>query len=496
MIALPEWLYSSDQGRELDRRAASSPGYEEGHLMQLAGIAAFQSIQTLWPGARSLAVCCGPGNNGGDGFVVAALAAAVGYQVYLMVLGKPKTIDAQGAYQSALTSGALVLPFHPDVFSKAEVVVDAILGTGFNRPLDGQVLDGICGINDSQKPVLSLDIPSGLNADTGEAARDAVVATATITFMCLNPGIVTGSGPDRCGRVLFDSLQLPELLFSGITPVAARISSRQVTGRLQTLPIRRHKGDAGHLLIIGGAVGMSGAVVLAGKAALRVGAGLVSIATQTEHALYLNSGCPELMVTGVEGSRDLAELLQRAKAIVVGPGLGLGSWGRDLLARVMEIELPLVVDADGLGLLSEQPTMSDNWILTPHPGEAARLLGVSIREVQRNRIEAARKIAERYGGICILKGAGTLIVTENGSVSICNRGNSGMASAGMGDVLAGVLGSLLAQGLGAEDAAQCGTWLHSAAADVASSEGEIGMIASDLLPGLRRLVDNPAVADE
>ena len=496
MIELPEWLYSSEQARELDRRAAAIPGYENGHLMRLAGIAGFRSLQALWPGTRSLAVCCGPGNNGGDGFVVAGLAATSGLQVYLVGFGEPKTADAKRAHRYALASGASVVPFHPDILSGVEVVVDAILGTGFKRPLEGLILEGICAINASGKPVLSLDVPSGLNSDTGEAAKDAVGATATISFICLNPGIVTGSGPDRCGRVLFDSLQVPETVFSGMQPVADRISTWQVAGMLQMLPCRHHKGDAGHLLVVGGALGMSGAVCLAGEAALRVGAGLVSVATRAEHAAYLNAGCPELMVNGIESGPDLSALLQRATAVVVGPGLGLESWGRDLLSRVLEIELPLVVDADGLNLLSEQPATAANWILTPHPGEAARLLDGSTREVQRDRLGAVRRIQERYGGVCTLKDAGTLIATPNGGLSICNRGNPGMASAGMGDLLAGVIGSLLAQGLDLGEAAKCGAWLHSAAADLAAADGERGMIARDLLPSLRRLVDNPAAADE
>jgi len=231
--------------------------------MRLAGIAGFRSLQVLWPGTRSLAVCCGPGNNGGDGFVVAGLAATRGLQVDLVRFGEPKTPDAKRAHRYALASGASVVSFHP-ILSGVEVVVDAILGTGFKRPLEGLILEGIRAINASGKPVLSLDVPSGLNSDTGEAAKDAVGATATISFICLNPGIVTGSGPDRCGRVLFDSLQVPETVFSGMQPVAARISAGRVAGMLQMLPRRHHKGDAGHLLVVGGALGMSGAVRLAG----------------------------------------------------------------------------------------------------------------------------------------------------------------------------------------------------------------------------------------
>ncbi len=496
MIEIPKWLYSTEQGRELDRRAAAIPGYGEGHLMQQAGIASFRSLQALWPGMRSLAVCCGPGNNGGDGYIVAGLAATHGLQVHLIGLCEPKTPDSKRAHCYAMASGVSVMSFHPDILLGAEVVVDAILGTGFRQPLEGLILEAIGAINSSGKPVLSLDVPSGLDADTGEVAKDAVAASATISFICLNPGIVTGNGADRCGRVLFDSLQVPETVFSGINPVAVRISSGQVAGIVEKLSRRHHKGDAGHLLVVGGALGMGGAVCLAGEAALRVGVGMVSVGTRPEHASFLNIGCPELMINGIESGPNLSVMLQRATAVVVGPGLSLGSWGRDLLSRVLEIELPLVVDADGLNILSEQPTTAANWILTPHPGEAARLLQVSTYEVQKDRLGAARRIQERYGGVCVLKGAGTLIATPNDRLSVCHRGNPGMASAGMGDVLAGVIGSLLAQGLDLGEAAKCGTWLHSAAADQAATDGERGMIARDLFPELRRLADDPAVADE
>lgn len=496
MIELPEWLYTPEQGQELERRATVIPGVGEGSLMRLAGNAGFQLLRALWPGARSLAICCGPGNNGGDGFVVAALAVKIGLKVHLMGFGEPKTPDAQRAYRDALNVGVSKVPFHADVLSDVELIVDSILGTGLNRPLEGSVLNGVRAINASGKPVLSLDCPSGLNSGTGEAQKDAIGATATISFICLKPGIVTGRGPDRCGRVFFDSLQVPESVFSEMKPAVRRLSVRHVVDILETLPYRHHKGNAGHLLVVGGAMGMSGAAVLAGEGALRVGAGLVSVATRVEHASYLNASCPELMAHGIKCGLDLSPLLERTNAVLVGPGLGLGLWSRDLLSRVLETELPLVVDADGLNLLSEQPMTSNNWILTPHPGEAARLLHESTDEVQQDRLAAARRIQNRYGGVCILKGAGTVVAAPNGELSICNRGNPGMASAGMGDVLSGILGSLLAQGLEIGAAAKCGTWLHSAAGDLAAADGERGMIARDLFPCLRHLVDNPAAADE
>lgn len=249
-----------------------------------------------------------------------------------------------------------------------------------------------------------------------------------------------------------------------------------------------HKGDYGHVLVVGGDHGMVGAVRLAGEAAARTGSGLVSIATRAAHAAVIAAVRPELMCHGVECARDLRVLLQRASVIAIGPGLGQSAWAHDMLAAVLQMRLPRVVDADALNLLAQEPMQCDHWVLTPHPGEAARLLGMTTKQVQADRLQAAQALQQRYGGVCVLKGAGTLVCTSE-SVAICEAGNPGMASGGMGDVLTGVIAGLLAQGLSLVDAACAGVYIHAKAGDRAAQEGERGLLASDVMPHLRKLVN-------
>lgn len=259
---------------------------------------------------------------------------------------------------------------------------------------------------------------------------------------------------------------------------------------LQPRPRDAHKGDFGHVLIVGGDAGYSGAVRLAAEAALRTGAGLVSVATHAVHAAVLNSTCPEIMCHAVQKSADLVPLLQRASVVVLGPGLGRSAWGKELFQLVLMQQQPLVIDADGLNQLAEVPQHNANWILTPHPGEAGRLLGVKTEQVQQDRLAAIGQLQQRYGGVVVLKGAGTLVLGPEGKTSMCAAGNPGMATAGMGDVLSGVIGSLTAQHLPLEIAATLGVELHASAGDLAAKEGERGMIASDLMPFLRRLMNS------
>jgi NAD(P)H-hydrate epimerase len=239
--------------------------------------------------------------------------------------------------------------------------------------------------------------------------------------------------------------------------------------------------------VIGGELGYSGAPRMAAEAALRVGAGLVTVATRPEHAGTLNITCPEVMCRGVESADDLMPLIKKANVIVLGPGLGQTAWSKLMYEVGRQHELPMVLDADGLNLLAQNNQYNENWILTPHPGEAARLIGHTSPEVQHDRLTALKEINKRYGGVCVLKGAGSLIMAPNSLPALCDKGNPGMASAGMGDVLSGVIGGLLAQGIPLGDAAKMGVCMHAMAGDLAAKEGERGMIAMDLMMYLRRL---------
>lgn len=489
-MTLPEALYTADQVRELDRRAIQGHGIPGYTLMQRAGAAALEVLGRMWPRGRVLAVVCGPGNNGGDGYVLARLARAAGWEVRLAAVTDPGALqgDAARAWGDWRAAGGGVVSLDA-ALEGCDVIVDALLGTGLGRPVEGAMAEAILRINAVGVPVLSLDIPSGLGADTGAVLGRAVRARATVTFIGLKLGLFTGEGREHGGEVHFDALAVPAAVYAGMIPAAARADAA-VLGRLPRRRRSAHKGDFGHVLVVGGAPGMPGAVRMAAEAAARVGAGLVSVATHAGHAAFIPLARPEVMAHGVTAPDDLDPLLERATVVAVGPGLGQGDWGRALLQRVLAWEGPRVLDADALNLLAGAPQRRGDWVLTPHPGEAARLLGCTTARVQADRPAAAAALQARYGGVCVLKGSGTLVHDGRG-LTVCTGGNPGMASGGMGDVLTGVLAGGMAQGLAATpgETAVLGVCAHARAADMAAGEGERGLLASDLIQRLRGVVN-------
>lgn len=494
MNRLPSELYRAEQIRELERIAIEELAIPATQLMERAGHAAFETLRQRWPWCRRLVVVCGAGNNGGDGYVVARLARQAGFSIKVAAVAEPRRLtgEAATAWQRAHAAGVEIMPFEEAGLADAEVIVDALLGTGLSGNPSAAFRVVIEAINRAARPVLALDIPSGIDADSGAAKGAAVEASVTLTFIGLKRGLFTAAGPDHCGIVELVSLGLGAELFERISPAAQRLSLAQLLPGLGRRRRASHKGDFGHLLVVGGDCGMLGAALLASAAAGRTGAGRVSLATRRVHAPAVAAARPEVMAHGVETVGELLPLLQRADVVAIGPGLGQGAWGMAMFSRVMECRRPMVVDADALNLLAQEPLRRDNWVLTPHPGEAARLLGCSAAEIEADRFAAAAAIEASYGGVCLLKGAGTLVQDGSALPMVCGGGNPGMASGGMGDLLSGALGALLAQGLAVGDAARLGAALHAAAGDAAVQEGgERGLLASDLLPWLRTLV-NPA----
>jgi len=494
MLFLLEKLYSVAQTRAIDHAAMQQPSCGGTALMERAGAAAFALLCRLWPAAQRLAVLCGPGNNGGDGYVVAQLAQLAGLHVNLAaVAGPPRAAsEADAARRWFLACGGTEFKDAAAALTGADVVVDALLGTGLDRPPIGAVADAIAAINASGRPVLALDLPSGLNADTGQAPGALVRADATVSFVARKQGLYTGAARDCCGHMVFDDLGVPDVAVeqAGAAPAVLLDLPRL---RAAVLPPRRrgaHKGDFGHVLVIGGDHGYGGAVRLAGEAAARGGAGLISVATRPAHVPALIAGRPELMARGVDAAADLAPLLARASVLAIGPGLGQGDFGRALLGAALDSGLPLVVDADALNLLAAAPERRADWILTPHPGEAARLLGIATAQVEADRYAAVRALQARFGGVVLLKGAGTLVCDGQAPVGVVPYGNPGMASGGMGDVLTGLIAALWAQGLPALAATALAACVHGAAADaVAARRGERGLLASDLLDALPQLLN-------
>jgi NAD(P)H-hydrate epimerase len=489
MPSLPQDLYTAQQTRELEHIVSEKHSISFSELMAQAGNAALKTLKQHWPTANHILILCGPGNNGGDGYELARQAKHDGYQVTVLQIGDNKglSLTATKAREKLLATGTDIQSFQTPL-PAADIIVDALLGIGLNRSIDGNMRSVVESVNASQTPVLSLDIPSGLHADNGNVMSTAINAAATINFIGLNIGLFTGHGPDHTGHVYFDSLNVPSIVYETKTPTVQRLSLEKNNPILTPRQRTSHKGLFGHLLVIGGDDGMSGAPGIAAEAGARVGSGLVSIATKTTHAIQLDIVRPELMCHGIETPTGLAPLLQAATAITLGPGLGQQNWGESLYHKTIKTNHPMVVDADALNLLSQNPQHNDHWILTPHPGEAARLLNCSNADIQANRLNAVQELQRIYGGIIVLKGAGTLISNGTMPIQLSTLGNPGMSSGGMGDVLAGVIGGLLAQGAPLMEAACTGVILHSMAGDkAAEQDGERGMLAMDLMPHLRHL---------
>lgn len=486
--SLPVALYTATQVRELDARliAAGTPGFE---LMQRAAHAAWRALRRRWPDAGAVTVLAGRGNNAGDGYIVAALAQRSGWQVRVLAVGDPQALqgDAAQALAEARASGVVVEPWHAEAMLQG-VLVDALLGTGIAGDVREPYVGVIEAINASALPVLAIDLPSGLCANSGRVLGHAVRADLSVTFIGLKLGLFTADGPDRVGTLVFDDLQADPQIVSQVAGDAVRLDQSTLVPVAPRSPVA-HKGSFGQVLVIGGDLGTGGAALLSAEAALRCGAGMVTLATRPEHVTAALVRRPEIMCSGVESTYSLTALVERADVLVVGPGLGQAPWGRSLLSLAAQHELPQVWDADALNLLAaggiELPAAS---VITPHPGEAARLLQCSVAEIQADRPAAARALAHRYACVALLKGAGTLIATADGRLALCDRGHPAMASAGLGDVLAGVIGALLAQDLTPFDAACLGAWLHASAGERLGEQGR-GLAASDLIPVIRQLLE-------
>jgi hydroxyethylthiazole kinase-like uncharacterized protein yjeF len=485
-------LYRAEQVRAMDSYTITQLGISGTVLMERAGAAAFNILQKRWPQAKTIAVVCGTGNNGGDGFVMARLAAESGLDVRVLLVGNINHLqgDALAASQRLQSVDIDPVPFDDALLTHCDLIIDAILGIGLRGPVEGERYQIIETINQTGLPVLALDIPSGLNANSGEVQGIAIRASATVCFIGLKRGLYAGRAQDYCGEIVGEDLNVPETVFAREKIEASLIHYADYKQLLRPRARTAHKGHFGHVLVVGGEAGFTGAVRMAGEAAARVGAGLVSIGTRAIHAAVLNTSRPELMVHALEDQETFLRLAERANVIAIGPGLGQGEWGKSMLDYAIQTGLPLVVDADALNLVSQSPQHYDKWILTPHCGEAARLLGQSTSEIQRDRYAVATSLQQSYGGIAILKGAGTLVVADELPVAVCSGGNPGMASGGMGDVLTGIISGLLAQGFSHHDAACLGVCLHAAAGDAAAkAAGERGLLATDLMSWIRRLAN-------
>ncbi len=498
MQPLPSKLYKVKTVVALEQLCINEYGIPGYTLMRRAGKVVFDLVTEKFSLDKTLLVLCGAGNNAGDGYVIARLARQHGYTVNLISLINPEKLkgDAYQAYLHWLECGS-VRQFSPVLFAElshsADIVIDALLGTGLSREVSGDWKDVIDCINRLPVQVVSVDVPSGLNADTGASSGAVIEADYTVAFIGLKTGLFTGSGRAYAGQILFDDLGVPEQVFAGCNNDASLLNMSAPV--LAPRSPDSHKGKFGHVLIVGGNVSMAGAVMLAAKAALRSGAGLVSVFTRTEHVMGVTSVCPEAMVTGCDKSSGMVipgALLERVSHIAIGPGLGQDAWANACLQQCLATGKPLVIDADGLNLLaSTKCAVHSDCVLTPHPGEAARLLNTDTETVSQDRLSAVISLSQKLFNsekmAIVLKGSGSL-VSDGSSVSICPWGNPAMATAGMGDVLTGVIVAFMAQGLSPLQAAECGVVVHGMAGDKAAEGVSRGVLASDVVACLPQFI--------
>ncbi|WCE31391.1 NAD(P)H-hydrate dehydratase [Vibrio sp. SCSIO 43137] len=492
MNKVSEPLYLAAQVREGERQAAAQLGIEMFELMERAGLAVYQLFLERYSDSQNVLVICGGGNNGGDGYIFARLAKGDGYNVTLWQSGKAENLtgDAAAARDKWLADGGNIQPPESSVPEGTHVIIDALLGTGLHGAVRPDAEDLISIVNESDKPVISVDSPSGLHSDSGAILGSCIRAEQTVTFIARKQGLYTGEASSVTGEVIFAGLGVSEQFHKNTQPSSTTLSLQQLISALKARGKTSHKGDFGRVVLMGGDRGMFGAIRLASEACARTGAGLTRVVTQLENVSAIVSARPELMVYDWRGnSNEINNHLHWADVIALGPGMGTTSWARSLLGYSNSVEKPIVLDADGLNLLAKSPDFNSRRIITPHPGEAARLLNCSIDEVEQDRFSAVKRLQRKYGGVAVLKGAGTLVF-DGKHHYLCTAGNPGMATGGMGDVLTGVIAGLLGQGLSLTDAACGGVWMHSTAADMCAAEqGQNGMLASDLFPYLRKLVN-------
>ncbi|HQW80593.1 MAG TPA: NAD(P)H-hydrate dehydratase [Pseudomonadota bacterium] len=491
MTGIETNLYRVADVRLIEAQAKHLTGQDAWSLMQRAGAAAFAMLRERWPEARRILVVCGTGNNGGDGYVVALLARNHGLTVTLVQGGALPTRDpaAQAVVQWHDAGGAVITSAGEDL-PGADLIIDALLGIGLDRAPEGVTAAMIAAINRHPAPVFALDAPSGLNADTGHPPADCVQAERTLSFIAWKRGLWTGAAVQFCGELYLATLSVPAMAFAEVLADAHLMTAADVTTALPRRARDIHKGRTGHALVVGSDHGFGGAVLIAAAAAARAGAGLVSVATRIEHVSALLAQRPEVMARAITCGDDLQRSIERADVIALGPGLGQSDWSLQLAQTACASGKPMVVDADALNLLAAgRIELHGTLVLTPHPGEAARMLGVDVATVERDRFAAVRELAHRHRAVVVLKGAGSLIADRDGTVSLCPFGNPGMASGGMGDALTGVIAALIAQGLATAEAARIGVVVHALAADRAARDGERGLLASDVIAALRAIMN-------
>ena len=503
-------LVTADVMREVDRMAIEDYGVHGTVLMENAGAGTARAIRAYWPDAEMVAIFCGSGNNGGDGYVIARHLINAGIEpvIYMMADREKIKGDAKVNLDIVTRMNAVIMDIKSDediellgeVLYDYDLVVDAMLGTGLTKELTGKYRKCVEMINETDVPVCAVDIPSGLSSDTGTPLGEAVICDVTCTYGMVKVGQVVYPGADYVGELVLVNIGIPLDVLEQLGGSDRILDGDFIEWFLPARLPDAHKGDFGHLLVIAGSPGKTGAAAMCAEAAVRSGAGLVTAAVPSSLNSVLETKLTEAMTLPLAdgGSgyithsalRDVEQALEKAAAIALGPGMGTEAGSADFVFELIEkVGLPMVVDADGLNILASNPDALKEAgvqaVLTPHPGEMARLLDTSTKAVQSDRIAAAKSLAARTGAVVLLKGARTIIASPDGTFAVNPTGNPGMASGGAGDVLTGVIGALLARGIPLFEAACAGAWIHGAAGDVAAEDvGEISLAAGDIIDAL------------
>ena len=467
-----KYLYQSEHIKSVDKLVASHLNINSFELMQKAGSALFNYIQNH----QNILIIVGAGNNAGDGFIMALLARSHGINVTVWNLITINQLppDAAKAAQQYLKHGGILVQDKPN--GNYDCIVDAIFGTGLNRKITGVFADAINWVNSQDLFVISVDIPSGLDTNTGKIMGCAIKADITVSIICFKPGQVTHHGKDHCGQLFLETLGATDEVLPRNIALIQLLDKSLLKHNLFKRLENTHKGSFGKVVIVGGHDGMLGALILAGKAALRSGCGIVETVSNNEQSVMISIQCPELLTANNIKS---CRLLQSTDVIAIGPGLGLNQQSKDTLNYCLSQNKPMVIDADAITLFVKNKKIINQLILTPHPKEAACLLNTDIDTIQSDRVAAAIKISQTYHATTVLKGSGTIIANAEGQVYICPFGYSGMATAGMGDVLTGIIAGLLAQSFDCINAAITAVTWHAIAAE--NCHKGSSLIATDVI---------------
>jgi len=501
-------LYTTSEIKRIDGLAIKEKSITPYSLMEKAAIFSYRAIFDRWPETKNMIVFCGKGNNAGDGYLLASLAKKAGVEVTIICPEKPKNISAASSQALNLVKSMKIKILGIKQFSnlakpnKKTIIVDALLGIGIKGQVSGKISSAIKEMNSLGKTnlVVSLDIPSGLCADTGKILGIAIKADLTLTYIGLKRGLYTSDGRSCSGEILLDYLDVKPSIRSKIKNSTYLLDSTKPLNKLINRNLNSHKGNYGHLMVIGGDKGFGGAAILAAKCAAMSGCGLVSLATRSVHISAALNSCPEVMAKGVDSGQDLESSLGSPDVIVIGPGLGKNAWAEQMLQKTFiecnNRNIPLVMDADALNIMTSlklKVMAPKKLVITPHPGEAALLLKKDIMRIEEDRFKSAEELSKKFNSVTVLKGSGTIVCSNLNKLKlgVCESGNPGMASGGMGDILSGLIGSFIAQGLSLQEATETAVEIHSASADLASHDlGELGLLASDVMETIRLYLAN------